>query len=244
LKETRYLVITLVMALATAVYVYSYLTDVSREVEVVVAAVDVPAYTKLTADEVRLERVPEEGVHSQAFNLIADVVGRHALEPLVAGEQVLAARVTGGGNPLVESIGRGLRASFVPLGREGPGGAIRPGDRVDLVYVGDGELGTPVARTILHAVRVLDLCYEEQPGRSRRGLPAGALVAVTPQQAEVLAFALEYGSVHVTLNGCEPGPSTSSGVTSSMFLEFAGSADSGTPREPSPEGSEGRQDGY
>ena len=76
--------------------------------------------------------------------------------------------------------------------------ALAAGSRVDLVYVGDSAAGGFVA---MSAARATSLARANgSPGIAREETAAGVIVAVTPAQAEQIAFALETGRVYITVD--------------------------------------------
>ena len=95
-----YVIAALLAVLAGfAVYLFASQIQASAEpvaiptASVVVAAVDIPAQTLITADMIALKALPEETVHSDAALKLESVVGSIAVEPIVSGEQVLNARL-------------------------------------------------------------------------------------------------------------------------------------------------------
>jgi pilus assembly protein CpaB len=104
---------------------------------VVVAAANIPAETLITGDMVVLKDVPEGSAHADAAVNLESVVGSIAVEPIVAGEQVLTARlgVQGeGADSLSYELEKGYRAISVAVNEvTGVSGFIEEGDRVDVV---------------------------------------------------------------------------------------------------------------
>lgn len=201
-------ILTLGTGLLAGVLVYLYLSSVIRLVPVVVAAGAIEAGSRLDAGSLRLAFLPRAAVHPQALTALADAAGRVARFPLVAGEQVLAPRLSGsGGRGAVEPLlASGQRAMYLPLPPESgyPRDLIQPGQRVDLVFVPDNADGG-AARLFLAAVPVLSV----KAARSglfggEEGLQ-GLVVAVDVPQAEALASALARGRLHLLLSGADAG---------------------------------------
>lgn len=143
-------------------------------VPVVVAAQDIAAGTRIDADMVLLRSVPQSAVLDGAFGEVEQVVGKVTQIPLVAGEQVIASKLTGGELTLAEFgddpplslvVPEGMRAVSIQVSSlAGAGGLIRPGDYVDVILAVEvdvkddkGEVigRNQVARTILQNVQVL-----------------------------------------------------------------------------------------
>lgn len=116
---------------------------------VVVAAVDVPPLTEITAEMLTVKAVPVDLVLEGGFTSIDDVVGQKTQVAMVPGEQVLQTKVTspdtagvvfGDDTPLSLTIPEGMRAFTVAVSAVGAaGGLVRAGDRVDLIYSGSLE---------------------------------------------------------------------------------------------------------
>lgn len=140
----------------------------------VVAAQDIPAGTRITAEMVQVKPIPTGLLLPHVFGRTEDVVGKVAEVALVAGEQVVPSRVVTAGEegqiidadalaqavPLDKQSGQcaiancGLRAVSINVAEvTAAGGLIRPGDRVDvLLSFEDGS-----AVTIVQDVEVLAL---------------------------------------------------------------------------------------
>lgn len=209
IRRHIFLILSLAVAGMTGVLVHAYLAGFAETVPVVVAARDLAAPMRLTAEDLRLVPVPAQSVHPQSVHDPRALVGRFLRAPAVSGQVLLLPHVDGGsglGSPLQVGLGPGQVAFFLPTGLDrGLGGALEAGDRVDVVFVGqEGRFGTAVAQTLVIGVPVLDV--RDQGGESLaaiggggRSLPAGVVVAVSSRDAERLAFALEHGRIYLTL---------------------------------------------
>lgn len=217
---------SVLLALAAAAAVYFYLGSLGRRCPVVVAAAAVPAGKVLGPGELRVVMMPAEAVHPQAVRSLQEGLGLVSSAELLPGEQVLRPRVfppeqAGPGGRLAP----GVRAMLVPVPPERwPGGTVRPGGLVDVVFVSGDPDQPRLARVLLPSLRVLDVRDDRgMPWGEGRGVPLGVVVAVTPGEAEKLAFALEHGSVY--LAQCPPDPEVvpTDGVGwDSLFLNALG----------------------
>ena len=113
-------------------------------VEAVVAAQDVRAGERLTADMLEVREIPEIAYLSGAAGSVESVVGRVARYPLSPGEQVTSRKLVtadeGVGTGLAFSVPAGMRAMSVSINEvRGAGGNIVPGDRVDVLVSTDYE---------------------------------------------------------------------------------------------------------
>ncbi len=109
---------------------------------VVVTRQPISAGTKLTTAMVETREVPAPLVLSGGFSDVKEAAGRVTRFPLVAGEQVLAARMVSGdvktGSGLAFAVPENMRAISVPVSEiSGAGGLIVPGDRVDILVATD-----------------------------------------------------------------------------------------------------------
>ncbi|MEW6398052.1 MAG: Flp pilus assembly protein CpaB [Bacillota bacterium] len=207
---------SVVLALAAALTVYFYLDGLGRRYPVVVAAGPVPMGKVLGAGDLRVVMLPRDAIHAQALRSLRDALGRVTAADLVAGEQVLMSRTRSR-----EEAGPGcelppqLRAMLLPIPMERwGGGALQPGSLVDVVFVSDAPDQPEVARVLVAGVRVLGVRDERGQAWTRgKDLPLGVLLAVTVEEAERLAFALEHGSLYLVLCPFEPQVVATPGVT-------------------------------
>lgn len=112
------------------------------ETTVVTAREVIPARTEITADMLRLTRVPASALLGGAFTDSSLVVGRIARIPIYPGEQLVQDKLASSRTDLGLSyiVPEGLRAMGIKVDKViSPGGLVRPGDRVDVVAVVDVE---------------------------------------------------------------------------------------------------------
>jgi pilus assembly protein CpaB len=174
-------------------------TSVGDTTGVVVAAVDVNAGTRLTADMLRVADVPADLVIAGSFNESDLLVGQIAGVSLTAGEQVTGAKI---GPVAVDDdaglgyvVADGKRAVGLTISAaSAAGGLLLPGDRVDVlaaytIDVADSEDSISV-RTVLQDVEVLSVAQEAQlprPARPAEGAqaPTVATSGEIPDDAEI-----------------------------------------------------------
>lgn len=213
------------LAAFTAVSIIKKYTDT---VQVVVAAKDIPAYKKITLDDLKVVELPKIAVPKDYTNSISELQGKYLMIPVSAGDVVrtskiadqktdslLAAKLTHLKDP-------SLRAFALPYTKEsGVGGEINEGDRIDIIAsvkieTSGGLVG--VGKTVAHNVLVLKV---EKPNDAGQGI---LIVALTPQQIEDIAFALTSGTLRYSLNGYETDAQASEtqGVTGADWLERYG----------------------
>lgn len=158
----------------------------------VVATRPVEIGAVLGADDVAEREVPLAFLPEGWTPTASDAVGRTVLVPLARGQPVLRSQLAPEGLQGVAALlPPGTRAIAVPTGASSP--PLRRGDRVDVLATFDrGQSGNeaptfPVARS----APVVDVAE------------ASITVAVTPEEAARVAFALAHGIVNLVV---APGP--------------------------------------
>lgn len=214
LKKRLILLIALLLGLFSALMVYRYLQQGSGMVNeqelvpIVVAAKDIQPKERITADQVEVKKVPREMAHYEATARLDQVVGFFAKDGILSGEQILGPKLIKGFEDygIVIKIPVGYRAMTVPVDQVvSVAGFIRPGDYVDVV-AGFNEMimGENIARVILQ--NVLVLATDQDLSEDKRD-PVVELktvtVAVTLDEAERLALALDQGKVRIVLRPIE-----------------------------------------
>ena len=143
---------------------------------VVVASQDIAAGSRIIEGMVETKEIAIDTVLAGVFSDTEGVIGQVARVPLVAGEQVIATKVTATGAaiadgenpPLAFVIPEGKRAVSIQVSNViGASGLIRPGDYVDVILavqiqVGSGDGNSDgsqnqIAQTILQNVLVLSV---------------------------------------------------------------------------------------
>ena len=111
-------------------------TDVGMSTYVV-AAVDIPLGTTITADLVKTEPVKTTDKPTGSFTLTSEVVGRTTTTTITAGQLASEAwfsNTTTDAAQIGRNLGTGRRAMSVQVDQvSGVGTLVRPGDRVDVV---------------------------------------------------------------------------------------------------------------
>lgn len=221
-RRTLALVVAIVLAALAAAALVSYVQGVERRanegaelVEVFVAKDAIPAGMRgevaISQGLVVRESVPRRLVADGAISALEEIRGKAAAVPILKGEQILAAR-------FVEPE-RALAALPIPPNRQamsvevgippGVAGFIRPGDRISIMANLDveatGDETQTVTRFLLQNIEVLQVGQlvtvvgsgesETQQTQNRVLLT----LAVTPQEAEKLGFAVFNGDLYVTL---------------------------------------------
>lgn len=231
LRRHGALLLALAMAAVTGLLVYQFLERYAESVPVVVVARDIEGPTLITDGDLRVVAVPSPAFHPQAFHNPDEVVGRWLKIPAVSGQMVLAPHLADGptgGSPLQIALDADQVGFFLPAPLERMlGGAVSAGDDVDLIFVGSPGRGEAArAEHLSTALTVLEVRDQDgldvEGDRRGRALPAGLVLAVTPYDAQRLAFAIEHGQIYVALRSAFAPAATpwASGITWDNLLLY------------------------
>ncbi len=210
----RLLLVAVILGLITVIALNSYLKSMASEdqavaavayKEVVTAKNTIPEYTRITAEMLTMQSVPVDAVHPEALTDINDAVGGITSSEIIKDEQVLASRVVTEQSSagLAYRIPEKLRAISIPVNEvTGVSGYIAPGNRVDvLVTYADEEINelTTTYTIVQNALVMAAGESTRENEEEERQVSTTVTLAVTPGQAEVLAYALIKGTFHLTL---------------------------------------------
>jgi pilus assembly protein CpaB len=196
-------------------------------VNVVVAAGDIKAGTKITSDLLDVSTVPSRAAVAGAVTDKSAVVGLTALYPLQKNDQLSAVKLGQSEKDLgfTGVIPTGMRAFAIQVTEmTSVGGLIVAGDHVDItsVYANTAGNGAPQASTLLQNVLVLSVGQTTAKPVARldaKGTPLAAdsqiaappdntsakptartlTVAVAPKDVSVLALAQDQGKIYLSL---------------------------------------------
>ena len=241
------LILACVLAVGAGFAATAAVRSYSETVSAIVAARDIPPYTRLTADMLKVEDVPKASLPADVVRTpgtkepctdVRAVVGKYSAVSILQGDVVRGRHLAdvkgerGVMSARVSSLGRGdLRAFGVPYDSEtAVGGEVNDGDRVDIVASvriespsGNVGVGKVVARNVLVIKNV-------RSGQEGKGV---LVVALTPAEIEDIAFALSSGRLMFALNPYETDEqaAATAGVTGRSWLEKYGF---GAPPAPGP----------
>jgi pilus assembly protein CpaB len=202
--------LSVVFGVAAFVVVHGYARRVEalvptlgHPIPVVVAARDLPRGSVLEPAMLEVVTMPSAFAPPAAIAQPERVDGRTLLAGLATGEVVTSTRLAGPrAGPVAALVPAGLRA--VALAVSLPPGAVRPGDRVDVLATYAG--GQPHTETVAQGVEVL-LVTGSSPGGSLDTLESGLMggpalmLLVTPYGAERLAYARAFADLSVSIAG-------------------------------------------
>lgn len=206
--------------------------------EVLVAGRDLAAGETVNGG-VRWQRWPAEAVTPQFVTRDRQPDARNEFDGAIvrrqvaAGEPIIPSALvrSGAAGVMAALLSPGMRAVAVPVSDEtGAGGFILPGDRVDVVLTresGQDRFSTNFeSATIMTNVRVLavDQTFDEEIEGGAR-VSDTATLEVLPGQAELLAMAMEAGTVSLALRSfADLGESTGALNDLSLNEIFSGEA--------------------
>ncbi len=200
-----------VLAIFTTLAVIQYLQSLRRQAtvvapmrmeSVVVAKVDIAERKIVSADLLEVRQIPFTAVHPRAARRIEDVANRVALAQISADEQVLLTKLAPAGVNVGLSyvLPKDKRALTIAVNEViGVAGFVFPGDRVDIVGTVTVK-DINISKIVLQDVPVLAVAQnvEQKPGEQPK-VTTSATLAVTPDQAEVLAETENNGRVRLAL---------------------------------------------
>jgi pilus assembly protein CpaB len=174
---------------------------------VVVANRDIPQGVAIDRIALSTAPWPMQAVPVGAFASIDSVVGRVAGVAIYNGEAIVPGRLApvGTGPGLELKIPPGQRAMAVRINDvAGISGLLQPNSRVDVLVTirDDAAADKQVAKLFMSNMLVLSVGTEIQ--RDSQGKPINATtvtLAVTPEEAERLAIAMNTGSIQLVLRG-------------------------------------------
>lgn len=191
---------------------------------VVVASRDIPEGS--TIDRIALSTVqwPVQTAPTGAYSSLDSVSGRVTRVAVYSGEAIVPGRLApvGSGPGLELKIPPGQRAMAVRINDvAGISGLLQPNNRVDvLVTIKEENSEKQVAKLFMSNMLVLSVGTEVQ--RDAAGKPNTATtvtLAVTPEEAERLAIAMNTGSIQLVLRGFgDPDSVHTKGATSTDVL--------------------------
>ncbi|MDP3911214.1 MAG: Flp pilus assembly protein CpaB [Gemmatimonadales bacterium] len=211
-KGIALLLVAVVLAVAAGGSVYLYLKgmptaatageQVMETVPVVVASKDLTFGTLLKEHELSVVNFPKESVPSGSYSSLDSVLNQTTKVFVVAGEPILASKLSSIGGGLSVRIPSHMRAMSVKIDEvTGVSGFVLPGDRVDVVVTVENVAGTNVAvtKTILQDIEVLAAGTKTETHNNRNITVQTATLVIDPDGAEKLALGVHQGKVHLSL---------------------------------------------
>lgn len=207
-SSKSWLIITLIVALLLSILLFSYLQGVkrtgSKEVDVVVAAQNIKAGSRLTPDVVKTVQMPAAYRHPHAFSTRQDVVNKYTTVDLWADEIVISDQLTTQetSSDLPFRIPEGYRAVTIKIDQvSGVAGQVKPGHRVDVLMSAKPEsAATKETQTLTLLQNILVLSVGGNSEKDKEDNAASTMtLAVTPDQAEYVMLAENTGNIKLSL---------------------------------------------
>jgi len=182
------------------------LLEEGKAVKIVIAKVDIPKDTIITADMVNLKTEPKASMQPGDLTSLESAIGSLAVVDILRGQHINSnmLQASTAFKFLSQTIPTGMRAFTISVDQlSGIEGLIKPGDYVDIIGTfrfptgREGE-SMPVVVTLFQGIKVLASNriispYQVSP-------KAGTItLALKPEDARVLAYALTIGSIKLTL---------------------------------------------
>ena len=199
------------------------IAEQNRMIRIVVASQALAFGTPLSSQNVRLVNWPANSMPEGAFTSLEEATqSRVSLRPIVAGEPVLASKVSGanGRATLSANLPVGQLAFAVPINDiTSAGGFIRPGDVVDVLVTrripGDGSSETDkMTDVVLESIPVLGIDQVSDENKTDPAIGKSATLQVDTFGAQKLALAQQLGVLTLALrNVADPTTGARSTVT-------------------------------
>ena len=191
---------------------------------VVVASRDIPEGSTIDRIALTTIQTPVQNAPMGAYSSTDSVTGRVTRVAVFEGEAIVPGRLApvGSGPGLELKIPPGQRAMAVRINDvAGISGLLQPNSRVDvLVTIREDNSERQVAKLFMSNMLVLSVGSEVQ--RDNQGKPINATtvtLAVTPEEAERLAIAMNTGAIQLVLRGYgDPDSVRTKGANSSDVL--------------------------
>lgn len=190
------------------------IAQVVPTVDVIAVKRDMAYGEKITKDDIEVIKYAEPFLPAGVFRTEQEVFAkgddalRVVLRPMEANEPILAIKVTEPGEDagITSRLGKGMRAFAIKVDvTSGVSGFLRPGDKVDVYWSGQGgELsGTGITKLIQTNVRIVAVDQTADANQAGASIARTVTVEVTPQQVAALAQAQATGSLSLSLVGSE-----------------------------------------
>jgi pilus assembly protein CpaB len=211
-RPVMFMVLAGLAAMLASVVVYSALKKreaevqnaIAKNVNIVVAAYDLPLGTKIEPGELKLAKWSNDSLPEGAYRNPTEVIGSFVKGSFVAHEPIVASKLfigqkTAGVMPLL--IPYGMRAVSVQVDEVSDiAGFVLPHTRVDvLVALATAESGKPFSKVVLQNVEVLAVAQEVEMKKDEPQVVKVVTLLVSPHEAERLALASREGVLHLAM---------------------------------------------
>lgn len=175
---------------------------VTPKITVLTVKRHIPAFGKITADDVVAKQVPSDVAPAGAISTNAQAVGRFVKQDIFPDEPLMDAKLFSQGQeyPTVLPLPAGKRAVTVAVNEVvGVAGFIGVGSLVDVIATMDLERKS-VSRIILQNIQVLAAAQnKESADNPEAKIVSSVTLAVTPEESEQLTLATEKGTIRLAM---------------------------------------------
>lgn len=210
------------------------------KVDVVFAAQDIPARSKVEAVALTVKAVPAESVHPLALRGVEGVnqaAGRFILAPVRAGEPILSADLStaSSGGDLATLVREGMRAVSIAVSdASAAGGLIAPGDHIDLIGIFSEDKTASLVASDVEILAVSKALIGTPPSAEAKtansnptSVNTTVTLSVTPEMAPRIMVGEVLGTLRVSLRRSgdnAPAPATTAQLNQLLLPLSTGSA--------------------
>ncbi|MDO8431816.1 MAG: Flp pilus assembly protein CpaB [Candidatus Binatus sp.] len=211
-RQKIFVLVAGVAAMLASIMVYSALKRreaevqkaTARNVQVLVAAFNLPLGSKIGPDAVKMTRWSAESVPDGAYTDPKQVLGSYVKNSMVANEPIVGSKLftgdkTAGVMPLL--IPFGMRAVSVPVDEVSDiAGFVLPHTHVDiLVAINGGGVEKPFSKVVLQNIEVLAVAQEVEMKKDEPTIVKVVTLLVSPPEAERLSLASREGTLRLAM---------------------------------------------
>ena len=216
MRRGMYLVICVLLSGIAGFFYYSQ----TRQATAVVAARDLTVGTRIQDSDVSLRQINPASVSHEVIKTLDQVVGQVVAVPILEGQFLDARQVAPARNAAMLGSGLDMPSGYRIIGlpiapAAAVGGALKPGDRVDVMAIAGGTKATtladqPLATPMLLGKDVLVIGLRTEQGtpvdQAEHGLSAGTsklasiLLAIPQNDEESYSAAMASSTFVLTLS--------------------------------------------
>ena len=215
-KRNIALIINLGFAVVTGGAFYAYSNNMVKPTPIYQFSHDLTVNSKVTSDDIKVVKIAKEAVSKNNITEPKDILGKYVKTDVYANNDVYTDQLTDVGklDPFKSMDMSKYRKISLPISLQGFDGNIKRGDKVDLVFVGEGNKTTPngdksfkFSKVFLQDLPVFDITtdkgykYDNNSNKVNSDNSNGngnlvVTVAVTLDQAEEISARLSAGKVY------------------------------------------------
>lgn len=234
-------IVALLLSLSIAFYFNQYLLSLKEEVEVIVAAKDIPAETRITSEmlkTIKVNKADQSLLAPYAAKDVNSVVNLITLisfkvDDVIINQPDKLIKSIGGGDYSIAAGGKVSKAYLIPpdkraisikVDAEGAlAFSLGKGDKVDVILTSTGaELNGVYSTILLQKIEILDIemISEKDKEQNISTTMQNVSLLVTPQEAQDLALAKRKGKIDLMLNPVSSNNSTIIPLSPSLPSKF------------------------